>query len=101
MTQSPFAKDFLASWVVFLVALPLSMGIAVASGMPPASGIISGILGGILVGALSGSPLQVSGPAAGLAVIVFQLVRDHGIESIGPILILAGIFQMVAGKFKL
>jgi MFS superfamily sulfate permease-like transporter len=101
MTQSPFAKDFLASWVVFLVALPLCMGIAIASGMPPASGIVTGILGGILVGALSGSPLQVSGPAAGLAVIVFQLVRDHGFEAIGPILVVAGALQMVAGKFKL
>jgi Sulfate permease and related transporters (MFS superfamily) len=62
-----FAKDFLASWVVFLVALPLCMGIALASGLPAASGILTGIIGGLVVASLSGSPMQVSGPAAGLA----------------------------------
>ena len=72
------AKDFLSSFVVFLVALPLCLGIAVASGMPPETGLITGIVGGLLVGMLSGSPLQVSGPAAGLVVIVFELHKEHG-----------------------
>ena len=57
-------KDLSASLVVFLVALPLCMGIALASGVPPARGIVTGIIGGIIVGLFSGSPLQVSGPAA-------------------------------------
>ncbi len=90
-------KDLLASVVVFLVALPLCMGIAIASGMPPATGLITGIIGGLVVGSLSGSPLQVSGPAAGLAVIVWEIVRDHGISALGPILVIAGVLQMLAG----
>lgn len=68
--------------VVFLVALPLSMGIAVASGVPPARGLVTGIVGAIVVGAISGSPLQVSRPAAGLAVVVVELVQDYGIETV-------------------
>jgi MFS superfamily sulfate permease-like transporter len=93
-------RDFAASIVVFLVAMPLCMGIAIASGVPPEKGLITGIIGGIVVGALAGSPLQVSGPAAGLAVIVFELVRDHGLSALGPILILAGAIQLVAGVLK-
>jgi MFS superfamily sulfate permease-like transporter len=99
---APFlARDFTASIVVFLVAMPLCMGIAIASGVPPEKGLITGIIGGIVVGALAGSPLQVSGPAAGLAVIVFELVRDHGITALGPILVLAGALQVAAGVFRL
>jgi MFS superfamily sulfate permease-like transporter len=96
-----FARDFTASIVVFLVAMPLCMGIAVASGVPPEMGLISGIIGGLVVGFLAGSPLQVSGPAAGLAVIVFEFVRDHGLAALGPMLVLAGLIQVVAGVFKL
>ncbi len=94
-------RDFTASIVVFLVAMPLCMGIAIASGVPPEKGLITGIIGGIVVGALAGSPLQVSGPAAGLAVIVFELVRDQGLSALGPILVLAGVIQFVAGVFRL
>jgi MFS superfamily sulfate permease-like transporter len=94
-------KDVAASIVVFLVAMPLCMGIAIASGVPPEKGLITGIIGGIVVGLLAGSPLQVSGPAAGLAVIVFELVRDNGISVLGPILLLAGLLQLLAGVFKL
>lgn len=94
-------RDFTASIVVFLVAMPLCMGIAVASGVPPEKGLITGIIGGIVVGALAGSPLQVSGPAAGLAVVVFELVRDQGLSALGPILILAGLIQVIAGIARL
>jgi MFS superfamily sulfate permease-like transporter len=93
-------RDFAASIVVFLVAMPLCMGIAIASGVPPEKGLITGIIGGIVVGALAGSPLQVSGPAAGLAVIVFEIVRDHGLSALGPILVLAGLIQFAAGALK-
>ena len=99
-TRAGFARDFTASIVVFLVAMPLCMGIAIASGVPPEKGLITGIIGGIVVGFLAGSPLQVSGPAAGLAVIVFELVRDLGIAALGPILILAGAIQVAAGLFR-
>lgn len=96
-----FGKDFLASIVVFLVALPLCMGIALASGVPPALGLITGMIGGIVVGFLAGSPLQVSGPAAGLAVLVYQVVNEHGLAVLGPILLIAGAIQLVAGLLKL
>lgn len=96
-----WGKDLSASFVVFLVALPLCMGIAIASGMPPAKGLLTGIIGGIVVGLFSGSPLQVSGPAAGLAVIVFDLVQHYGIKGLGPILLLAGLFQLAGGLFRM
>jgi MFS superfamily sulfate permease-like transporter len=94
------SSELAASFVVFLVALPLCMGIAIASGVPPARGIVTGIVGGLIVNAFSGSPLLVSGPAAGLAVIVAELVRDYGLEMVGLILMLAGLFQFLAGIFK-
>lgn len=96
-----FVRDFTASIVVFLVAMPLCMGIAIASGVPPEKGLVTGIIGGIVVGLLAGSPLQVSGPAAGLAVIVFEFVRDNGLSALGPVLVLAGALQLLAGVAKL
>ena len=96
-----FARDFTASIVVFLVAMPLCMGIAIASGVPPEKGLVTGIIGGIVVGLFAGSPLQVSGPAAGLAVIVFEFVRENGLEALGPVLLLAGVIQLVAGALKM
>lgn len=99
-TLAAAPRDFAASIVVFLVAMPLCMGIAIASGVPPEKGLITGIIGGLVVGFLAGSPLQVSGPAAGLAVIVFELVRDLGLSALGPILILAGAIQLLAGVLK-
>ncbi len=95
------AKDLLASIVVFLVALPLCMGVAIASGMPPAAGLITGIIGGILVGLISGSPLQVSGPAAGLSVIVWELVQTHGVRTLAVIVVMAGLVQIAAGLLRL
>src|SRR5215472_1751350 len=99
-TSGTFARDLLASLVVFLVALPLCMGIAIASGAPPAAGLITGIIGGIVAGSLSGCPLQVSGPAAGLAVIVYELIQKHGFAALGPIIIMAGLLQVVSGFLK-
>jgi MFS superfamily sulfate permease-like transporter len=98
--KSNLMPDFLASIVVFLVALPLCLGIAIASGVPPAAGLITGIIGGILVGVLAGSPLQVSGPAAGLAVIVWDLVNRFGVDMLGPIVLVAGLIQLAAGLLK-
>lgn len=98
--NTTFGKDFLASLVVFLVALPLCLGVAVASGMPPEAGLITGIIGGLLVGFLAGSPLQVSGPAAGLVVLVFELHQQYGIAALGVILMLAGLMQVGAGLLR-
>ncbi len=95
--QSIIKHDLLASVVVFLVALPLCMGIAIASGAPPAAGLVTGIIGGLVVGFITGAPLQVSGPAAGLSVIVWQLIQDHGYGALGWILLVAGLVQFVSG----
>jgi len=94
-------SDLLASVVVFLVALPLCMGIAIASGVPPALGLISGIVGGLVVGVIGGSPLQVSGPAAGLAVLVWQFVDKFGLPALGWVVLFAGVIQMASGAAKL
>ena len=93
-----FKDDIPASIVVFLVAMPLCLGIALASGAPLYAGLISGIIGGIVVGSLSGSPLGVSGPAAGLAVIVLSAIVDlGGFEIFLVAVILAGIIQLIMG----
>ncbi len=93
-----FKSDIPAGIVVFLVALPLSLGIAMASGAPLYSGIIAGVIGGIVVGALSGSPLGVSGPAAGLAVIVLNAITDlGGFEILLVAVVISGILQLIFG----
>ncbi len=118
-------SDFLSSIVVFLVALPLCIGIAVAVGVSPARALITGIIGGIIVGFIAGSPLQVSGPAAGLFVIVADLIEkgkgsfiasaadsltgeeleaaasNHSLMVLGTSVFLAGIIQVVAGQLRL
>ena len=94
-------NDLPASIVVFFVAIPLCLGIALASGAPLFSGIIAGIVGGIVVGIASGSPLGVSGPAAGLAVIVFTSVAALGSwPAFLLAVVLAGIFQLILGFAK-
>ncbi len=99
--KDTFFKDLLASVVVFLVALPLCMGIAIASGAPPALGLISGIVGGLVVGVIGGSPLQVSGPAAGLAVLVWQFIDKFGLANLGWVVLGAGLIQLAAGALKI
>jgi MFS superfamily sulfate permease-like transporter len=107
--RRPRAADFLASLVVFMVALPLCIGIAQACGLPPEAGIITGVVGGILVGLLAGSPLQVSGPAAGMIVLVIQFLDDargaghspaRAVSLLGLSIILAGVLQVVAGVYR-
>lgn len=99
--SSPFAHlkaDFSASIVVFLVAVPLCLGIALASGAPLFSGIIAGIVGGIVVGIASGSALGVSGPAAGLAVIVLTAITALGsFQTFLLSVVLAGVIQIALG----
>lgn len=96
-----FGQNVLASLVVFLVALPLCMGIAIASGAPPVTGLITGIVGGIIVGFFAGSPLLVSGPAAGLAVLVYELIQQYGLIALGPVVLLSGVIQLAAGLARI
>lgn len=91
--------DFGSSIVVFLVALPLCMGIALASGLSPAAGLLTGIIGGIFVGLLTGCPLQVSGPAAGLIAAVWAACEQFGVKNLGPIVMAAGFIQALIGLF--
>ncbi|OZG29861.1 carbonic anhydrase [Williamsia sp. 1138] len=92
-----FRYDLPASLVVFLVALPLSLGIAIASGAPVMAGLIAGVVGGIVAGMIGGSPLQVSGPAAGLTVVVAELVANFGWKVTCAITVAAGLLQIVFG----
>ncbi|MEU9186728.1 SulP family inorganic anion transporter [Streptomyces sp. NPDC048484] len=94
-------QDFAASLVVFLVALPLCVGVAVASGVPAELGLITGIVGGLVTGFLPGSSLQVSGPAAGLTVLVFEAVREYGLAALGVIVLATGLIQLGMGALKL
>ena len=100
-------KDLPPSVVVFLIALPLSMGIARASGMPASLGLITAAVGGAVVGFLGSAPLQISGPSAGLSVLVHEWVvafrtdeDPYGITSIAVIVMLAGLIQALAGFLK-
>ena len=90
--------DLPASIVVFFVAVPLCLGIALASGAPALSGLIAGIVGGAVVGAMSGSPLGVSGPAAGLAVIVLTAIEELGsFETFLVAVVVGGAVQLLLG----
>ncbi len=99
--RDTWLPDFLASTVVFLVALPLCIGIAVACGVSPERGLVTGIIGGIVVGVFSGAPLLVSGPAASLIVPVVDLIDTHGIAALAPVVVLAGVWQAIAGVLRL
>lgn len=94
-------KDLIASVVVFLVAIPLCLGIALASDAPPFAGIVTGIIGGIVVGAISGSRVSVSGPAAGMIAVVLASISVLGsYENFLLALLLAGLLQIVIGAFR-
>ncbi|MDF9868520.1 MFS superfamily sulfate permease-like transporter [Streptomyces pratensis] len=94
-------QDFAASLVVFLVALPLCVGVAVASGAPAELGLVTGIVGGIVTGLMRGSSLQVSGPAAGLTVLVFEAVQSFGLPALGVIVLTTGLLQVGMGALRL
>ena len=94
-------NDLPASIVVFFVALPLCLGIAVASDAPPFAGLIAGIIGGIIVGVISGSAVGVSGPAAGLAAIVLASIASLGYEAFLVSVVLGGVIQILFGFLKL
>ncbi|RZJ72201.1 SulP family inorganic anion transporter [Flavobacterium sp.] len=94
-------SDFASGLVVFLVALPLCLGIALASGAPPLSGILAGIIGGIIIGSLSNSNISVSGPAAGLIAIVLTAINKFGAFEIFLLsVLLAGVFQLILGFIR-
>jgi carbonic anhydrase len=95
-------EDVLASLVVFLIAIPLSLGIALASGAPIMAGLIAGIVGGLVTGLVAGAPLQVTGPAAGLTAIVFGLVEQFGDwRLVGAAVAVGGLIQIALGSARI
>jgi len=95
-------KDLPSSLAVFFVALPLCLGVALASGAPLASGLFAGIIGGVFIGFLSGSEVSVSGPAAGMVAVVLAAITKLGsFEAFLMALLLAGCIQVAAGLFKI
>ncbi|MGW1540840.1 SulP family inorganic anion transporter [Streptomyces sp. NPDC002309] len=102
MARYPYLRqDFAASVVVFLVAVPLCVGVAVASGAPAELGLVTGIVGGIVTGLLPGSSLQVSGPAAGMTVLVHEAVVEFGLPVLGVLVLAAGLLQLAMGALRL
>ena len=99
-SKETLPKDLFASFVVFLISLPLCLGIAIASGIDPLKGLFTGIVGGVVVAVLSGAPLQISGPSAGLAVMVLHVVDVYGPQSLIPLGIIIGLFQISTAVFK-
>ena len=100
-TQFPLKPDLTAGLVVFLVALPLCLGIALASGAPLFAGVIAGVVGGVVISLLSGSQVSVSGPAAGLATIVAANIQQLGsYPAFVAVVVLAGVFQLVLGILR-
>jgi MFS superfamily sulfate permease-like transporter len=94
-------QDLVAGLVVFLVALPLCLGIAVACGVPPVSGLIAGVIGGLVVPLISRSPLSVSGPAAGLtSIVLVEVERLGGIQPFVAAVVVAGVIQIVLGLVR-
>lgn len=99
--QQNLRFDLTAALVVFLVAIPLCLGISIASGAPLFSGILSGIIGGIIVGSISGSSVSVSGPAAGMAAVVLTVIAQLGdFNAFLLCLTLAGVFQIIMGNLR-
>lgn len=94
-------QDFLSSFVVFIVAVPLSLGIGIASGMSPEAAMIAAAVGGIVVGLFAGAPLMVAGPAAGLIVLTYSVVQEYGLIGISAAIVFCGLFQFLLGILRM
>lgn len=93
--QASLPQDVLAGLTVAAVALPLNLALAVASGMPPAAGLVAGAIGGLIAGTIAGAPLQVTGPAAALASIVAAIALGYGPQGVAMAAIMVGVFQLI------
>ena len=99
--RKTFINDFNASLTIFILGLPIAMGVALASGTPIDSGLIAAVVGGLVVGTLGGAPLQVSGPVVGLAVLVFDITSHYGFASMCAVTVAAGLIQLLFGAARL
>ncbi|MFH8369218.1 SulP family inorganic anion transporter [Streptomyces sp. NPDC018031] len=98
--RSAWRRDLPASIVLFLISLPLSLGLALATGAPPQAGLVASAVGGIVAGLLGGAPLQVSGAATGLVVVTTDLVQRYGWRATCAITVLAGLTQLALGALR-
>ncbi len=99
--RQQFSRDFVAGLIVGVVALPLCIAFAIASGVSPERGLIAGVVGGFFVSFLGGSRVQIGGPAGAFVVIVFGIVAEYGVDGLIVSTFLAGILLIVFGRFKL
>jgi|GEM_PF-1313391 len=96
-----FLPNLFASFVLFLIAIPLNLGIALASGASPTQGLTTGVVAALIVSLLAGAPLMISAPATGLIAVVWQITDLHGMENLGFVVLMAGLCQMGIGFFNL
>ncbi len=99
-SRSDFTADLLAGLTVAMVALPLSLAIAIASGAGPAQGLITAIIGGFMISLLGGSRVQIGGPTGAFIVVVFSVIAEHGYEGLVLATFMAGLLLLVAGYFR-
>ena len=98
--RAQFAADLIAGLTVAMVALPLSLAIAIASGAEPAKGIVTAVVGGFLISALGGSRVQIGGPTGAFIVVVFGVIAEHGYDGLVLATLMAGVLLLVAGYFR-
>jgi MFS superfamily sulfate permease-like transporter len=99
-SQTKLSKELSAAVLLLLVALPLNIGVAIAAGVPAEIGLFSGFIGAVITGGLSRCPTLVSGPDAGIGALVAEMLHKHGIEALGPIVLIAGLMQLAIGLSK-
>ncbi len=99
--RQQFARDLVAGLIVGVVALPLCIAFAIASGVSPERGLIAGVVGGFFVSLLGGSRVQIGGPAGAFVVIVFGIIAEYGLDGLIVSTFLAGILLIVFGRFRL
>jgi SulP family sulfate permease len=99
--RGQFLHDSIAGATVALVALPLSIAIAIASGAPPAAGLVTAVVGGLLISALGGSRVQIGGPTGAFIVVVYGVIAEHGYDGLVLATLMAGAILVVAGLLRL
>ena len=99
-SRAQFLSDLIAGTTVAMVALPLSLAIAIASGADPAKGLITAIVAGFLISLLGGSRVQIGGPTGAFIVVVYGIIAEHGYDGLVLATLMAGIILVVAGYFR-
>ncbi len=101
-TNSPknYSVEIWSAIFLLCIALPLNVGVAIAAGVPAEFGIISGAVAALLTGAMSASPILISGPDAGIGVLVFEIIQKQGIQSLGAVVFIAGVMQLAVGLLR-